>query len=83
MNNYYQKMIYTILHVKKHALLLKWFHYFDIYDKYFSKFRNADVVICEIGVCKGDSMQMWQNYFGKNATIIGIDINEECRKFEI
>lgn len=66
----------------KHTALSKWFHYFEIYDKYFKKFRNTDVVMCEIGICKGGSMQMWQDYFGKNATIIGIDVNDECRKYK-
>lgn len=67
---------------EKHTIMSKWFHYFEVYDKYFKKFRNTDVVMCEIGVCKGGSMEMWKDYFGKKATIVGVDINEECRKYE-
>lgn len=74
--------LYQFFCNEPHTSMEKWFHYFDVYDTFFHKFRNTDVVICEIGVCKGGSVQMWRNYFGDRATIIGIDINEECRKYE-
>lgn len=35
---------------EKHRLINKWFHYFEIYDRHFSKYRNQDVVVVEIGV---------------------------------
>jgi len=60
----------------------KWFHYFEIYDRYFSKFRGKEIAILEIGVQNGGSLQMWKYYFGANAKIYGIDINPECKKFE-
>lgn len=65
-----------------HGTMTKWLHYFRVYDKYFSRFRGTDVVICEIGVWRGASLQMWKEYFGQKATIIGIDINPECKKYE-
>lgn len=35
---------------EKHRLINKWFHYFEIYDRHFSKYRNQYVVVVEIGV---------------------------------
>lgn len=63
-------------------LIYKWEHYFDIYDEYFSQFRNKEVVILEIGVFNGGSLQMWKNYFGDKAKIYGIDIDPRCKNFE-
>ncbi|NJO41085.1 MAG: class I SAM-dependent methyltransferase [Cyanobacteria bacterium CRU_2_1] len=63
-------------------LIHKWTHYFEIYDRHFSRFRNTDVLIVEIGVYHGGSLQMWKNYFGSNAKIIGIDIDPRCKQLE-
>lgn len=63
-------------------LIDKWMHYFDIYDRHFSKYRNQEVVILEIGVSQGGSLQMWKNYFGNKAIIYGIDIDPRCKEFE-
>jgi len=63
-------------------LIHKWHHFFDIYDRHFSRFRGTDVTVVEVGIYHGGSLQMWKDYFGPRSTIIGIDINEECRQFE-
>ncbi len=63
-------------------LIHKWNHYFDIYDRHFSRYRNKEVVILEIGVSQGGSLQMWKNYFGKAAKIYGIDIEPRCKDLE-
>ncbi len=63
-------------------LIHKWMHYFEIYDRHFSQFRNQDVYVLEIGVNQGGSLQMWKDYFGKNAKIYGVDINYRCKDFE-
>jgi len=62
----------------------KWKHYFDVYDRHFKKYRNlkTEVVILEIGVSFGGSLQMWKSYFGDNVKIYGIDVNPECKKLE-
>ena len=62
--------------------LNKWEHYIDIYDLYFQKYRNTNVVFLEIGVAHGGSLQMWRKYFGDKALLIGVDINPECKQFE-
>jgi len=66
----------------KGRLINKWKHYFEIYDRHFSKYRNTDVVILEIGVFQGGSLQMWKNYFGLKAKIYGLDIDPRCKAFE-
>ena len=63
-------------------LIHKWNHYFDIYERHFNKFRNKEVVILEIGVSYGGSLQMWKEYFGGKAKIFGIDINSKCKELE-
>ncbi len=74
--------LYNIFKNSKHKYTIKVLNYFDVYDKWFSRFRDTDVVVCEVGIYRGGSLQMWKEYFGKNATIIGVDISEECKKFE-
>ncbi|MDR3266421.1 MAG: class I SAM-dependent methyltransferase [Tannerella sp.] len=63
-------------------LIDKWVHYFEIYDRHFCRYRNKEVVILEIGVSQGGSLQMWKNYFGEKAQIFGIDIEPKCKSFE-
>jgi len=64
------------------SVIHKWHHYFDIYDKHFERFRGKKVVVLEIGVHKGGSMEVWRKYFGPHCEIIGIDINPLCKRFE-
>jgi hypothetical protein len=63
-------------------LIEKWKHYFEIYDRHFSRYRGTDVHIIEFGVYQGGSLQMWKQYFGPNSKIFGIDINPHCKKLE-
>ena len=52
----------------------KWEPYFDVYETYFSKWRNQSPTFVEVGVQNGGSLEMWVEYFGPNAHIFGIDI---------
>ena len=63
-------------------LIHKWSHYFDIYERHFSRFRNKPIVILEIGVFQGGSLQMWKDYFGSQVEIHGVDINPNCKSLE-
>lgn len=65
-----------------HRTLSKWLHYFEIYDRHFSKYRGKDITIVEIGIFKGGSLQMWKDYFGDKCKIIGVDIDPRCKQFE-
>ena len=61
----------------------KWDNYLEVYDEYFQRFLGKDVInILEIGLFKGESLKMWDYYFDKKVNIFGIDINQECKKFE-
>jgi len=63
-------------------LIAKWTHYFDVYERHLSRFRDKEIVILEIGVSQGGSLQMWKEYFGKTAKIYGIDVDPRCKNFE-
>jgi hypothetical protein len=56
----------------------KWRHYFEIYERYFAKFKDTDCSYLEIGVSQGGSLDIFQEYLGPKAKILGIDVNPEC-----
>jgi 23S rRNA U2552 (ribose-2'-O)-methylase RlmE/FtsJ len=60
----------------------KWLHYFDIYETHFNKFVDKKIKVLEIGIWQGGSLKMWKDYFGNNATIVGVDIEPICKMFE-
>jgi Methyltransferase domain len=60
----------------------KWRHYFEIYDRHFSKFVGKDVHMLEIGIYSGGSLEMWKHYFGPRAHIYGVDIEPVCKSYE-
>lgn len=57
--------------------IFKWTHYFDIYEKHFSRFRDKPIKILEIGVWDGGSLKMWKNYFHPESLIVGLDIDQK------
>jgi cephalosporin hydroxylase len=59
-------------------LIHKWKHYFEIYERHLAPYRDKQVIVVEIGVFKGGSLQMWKQYFGPKARIVGIDIDPKC-----
>ncbi|NMF56987.1 class I SAM-dependent methyltransferase [Pseudanabaena yagii] len=63
-------------------IIHKWVHYFPIYERFFSSWRNKSLVFIEIGVSQGGSLQMWQRFFGPMAKIVGIDIDPKCKDCE-
>jgi 23S rRNA U2552 (ribose-2'-O)-methylase RlmE/FtsJ len=64
-------------------LIHKWLHYFDIYDRHFAPFRGRDITVVEFGVYQGGSLQMWRDYFGAKARIVGVDIDERCKALPV
>jgi len=60
----------------------KWEHYFEVYDRHFSKFRNQPLNFLEIGIYSGGSLPMWLSYFGDQCRVFGVDIEEACKCYE-
>jgi len=60
----------------------KYSKYFKNYEDVLGKFKGKDVTIIEIGVQDGGSLKIWQEFFGPNSKIIGVDLNPKCKKFE-
>jgi len=58
--------------------IFKWQHYFEIYDRHFSRFRNRPICLVEIGVQHGGSARMWREYFGSMVRIVGGDKDPRC-----
>jgi hypothetical protein len=52
----------------------KWTHCFPAYERHFSRYVGRPVVMVEIGVGEGGSLQLWKGYFGPSARIVGLDI---------
>lgn len=67
-------------HFNSHTgrLMDKWAHYLPIYEKHFAKFAGTTCRVLEIGINHGGSLQLWKNYFGVGADIIGLDIDPRC-----
>ena len=62
-------------------LSIKHTNYFYIYNQLFEKYRYKKIIFVEIGVANGGSLFIWKKFF-KNAKVIGIDLNPDCKKFE-
>ncbi len=50
--------------------------FIQLYEKYFSPYKESKINILEIGVDNGDSLRIWREYFS-NANICGIDIDKK------
>jgi len=74
-------MLKEIFEKHEGRLIHKWDHYFEIYERFFSPFRDTAMHMLEIGISHGGSLQLWRKYFGERANLYAIDINPECRQF--
>ena len=61
----------------------KWHHYFNIYERHFSRYRERPIRMLEIGVFRGGSLRMWKKYFHPDSIIVGIDVDQSCAAHEI
>ena len=50
--------------------------FIELYQKYFSGYKDDKINLLEIGVDNGDSLRIWREYF-INANICGIDIDKK------
>lgn len=60
----------------------KFEHYFSLYEKWLGKFQGKSPKILEIGIQHGGSSLMWLEYFGEGTKIIGVDIDQNCKKHQ-
>ena len=60
---------------------IKHTNYFDIYDKLLSEYIGKNITFVEIGILDGGSLFMWREFFGKDARIIGVELNPEAIKW--
>lgn len=63
--------------------LFKMDHYLDIYDELLAGWRGRDVSFLEIGIYKGGSMPMWQDFFAKTSRLTFLDIDPGCTALEL
>jgi hypothetical protein len=56
-------------------------NYFEIYVDLFAHLRGTACTFVEIGVLNGGSLFMWRDWLGKDARIIGIDLNPGALKW--
>lgn len=56
--------------------------YFGVYDTLLEEYIGKDITFVEIGVLDGGSLFMWREFFGEEARIIGIEINESAKVWE-
>ncbi|MAF25943.1 hypothetical protein CL634_10265 [bacterium] len=66
----------------KRFQLHKLMHYFEIYDRHFSKYVDKQPSILEVGVDYGGSVEMWDDYFGEGCKIYGVDLSERSKEIE-
>jgi hypothetical protein len=55
--------------------VVKWAHYFPVYERLLCKYRGTAVTLVEVGVGDGGSLEGWRGYLGPSARIIGIDLD--------
>lgn len=61
----------------------KWRHYFELYHRHLNPLRGRErLVIVEIGIYSGGSLDMWKDYFGNDSEIYGIDIETACLAYQ-
>lgn len=68
--------LFSLFMNKSGNVVHKWRHYFPAYERHLSKFKNQPLNFLEIGVNRGGSLEMWRDYFGPLANIVGIDIDQ-------
>ena len=49
--------------------------YLDNYERFFSGIKDKNITLLELGIFRGESMLLWENYFS-NGKIVGVDINK-------
>lgn len=59
-------------------VLMKWAHYYDIYERDLARYRERPISFLEVGVFKGGSVPMWKAFFANDSRLTFIDIDPAC-----
>ncbi|GAA5074480.1 class I SAM-dependent methyltransferase [Roseibacterium beibuensis] len=59
-------------------MLSKWVHYFEVYEREMTRFRQRPISFLEIGVFKGGSIPMWKGFFAEGSRLTFVDIDPDC-----
>lgn len=62
--------------------IFKWHHYYELYQERLERFRGRDLKVLEIGIHFGGSLLLWSRFFTPGSTIVGVDIDERCSRYE-
>jgi hypothetical protein len=62
--------------IKTHSLKID--TYFENYESAFEGLQKRNLVVVEVGVLDGGSLEMWQSFFGSTSRIIGIEKNPKA-----
>jgi len=73
--------LYDLFLAGREERVHKWHHYFDTYERHLARYRGRPFRMLEIGVQYGGSLAMWAEYFGPEASIVGIDINPDVKNY--
>ena len=79
LNNWYENDLLYKLSLK-YSPTKRRHDYLKRYNFHFYPIRKKIKKVLEIGVDRGESLSMWEEYF-PNAEIHGLDINNECVKY--
>ncbi|WP_162906677.1 class I SAM-dependent methyltransferase [Algihabitans albus] len=60
----------------------KYENYIEFYESLFSKFRNQDIRVLEIGVQHGGSLELWKALTTPSSQIVGLDILPQTKQHE-
>ena len=77
--NYFRDYLY----LTEGKILTKMDHYLDVYHWLLAPWRSQNISFLEIGVWKGGSIKMWQDYFGAASRLAFLDIDPNCKIFEV
>lgn len=62
--------------------MFKWVHYLPLYDQALGQFVGKAPRVLEIGLAQGGSLQLWSDYLGEDARVVGLDLDPTCKRFE-
>lgn len=49
--------------------------YLHVYENLFKRFKDKPIKLLEIGLYKGDSLNLWSEYFHESSSIYGLDLD--------